>query len=257
MSMVVVQPSEPSKRGRPAGSSGNGKTVREMEDRVKRIDASVAVKRRIAQAELEVQAEKARTEMAIQIADRRTAQANRVIQTYEAQEKVRAPQLQIDQKPIFWILIGIATLVFLSTAALTADGTIGAAESARFGITWFSYILFFVFEASTLGFMLMYYIRGSRIDILTGKRVEARQWFVAMLFSAVLTVVLSTYHVLDLYEYEWSNIDMWFGIGIRVTAATFFVIISKGIAGVIFAKALDLNEIARIGTVAPTETEAR
>lgn len=253
--MTVVVPVNPERRrGRPSGASGNGKTIREMEERVKKIDAQVAIKHRLAQANLEIKAAESRAEMAIAIADRRKAQADRVIETYEAQEVVRAPQLQIDQKPIFWILIVIAGAVFLSTALLTADGTIGAAESARFGIDWFSYILFFVFEASTLGFMLMYYIRGSRIDIITGQRVKASQWFVAMLISAILTVVLSTYHVLDLYGYAWGSIDMWFGIGIRITAATFFVIISKGIAGVIFAKALDLNEIAKIGTGGTEET---
>lgn len=249
MSDVAIIP--PNRGGRPRGSKGNGKSHNERVARVQRKSElarlEIAESRAVAKAELERDAERLRSNIAVQIAQRTNSQAQRVIDTYEAQEQKRAPQLQIDQTPIFWILISIAVAVFLATAALTADGTIGAAEAARFSIPWFSYILFFVFEASTLGFMLMYYVRGSRIDILTGERIKSGQWFFAMIVSAVLTVVLSTYHVLDLYEYDWLNVDMWFGVGIRVTAATFFVLISKGIAGVIFAKALDLKQVARIG----------
>ena len=255
MTMATIEPAQPpaNRGGRPKGSKGNGKL---LEDRLARIDrrkqtglAEIEESRAIAQARLEQQAEKARADLAVQISERATRQANRVIEKYEQQEAARSPQFQIDTRVTLGILVSLAVITFITTAMLTADGTIGAAAAARFAIDWFGFVLFGVFEVATLAFMLMYYVRGSRIDIITGDRIPASQWFVAMLFASGLTVALSTYHVLDLYDYDWGSIEMWVGIGIRVTASLFFVLISKGIAGVLFAKALDLHQVARIGQV--------
>ena len=241
----------------PVRRRGNGKTHNERLARIaRRSEASqmeIAESRAVRKAQLDADMERSRANIAVQIAERTTSQAQRVIDKYEAQETARAPQLQIDQKPVFWVMLSLGILVFLATAILTADGTIGAATSARFGVAQFAYILFFVFEAATLLFMLFYYVRGSRIDIITGKRVPAAQWFVAMVFASIFTVALSAYHVLDLYEYDWESIDMWVGIGIRIVASVFFVLTSKGIAGVLFAKALDLQQVSRIGQVREIE----
>lgn len=237
--VVQQQPEEKAVAGR-RGTRGNGKTEKEMQARLGRIDAQKQIKRAVAQAELEAQAAKAQSELAIKIAERREAQASRVLEVYEHQEKKRAPQFQIDQTPVLALLGALAAITFLTTAALTADGTIGAAEAAMFALPWFGFILFGAFEVAILAFMLTYYVQGSRIDIQTGKPIPATKWFVAMIAASALTVILSAYHVLDLYAYDWNSIDMWIGIGIRLTVAVFFVLVSKGIASVLFAKAIAL-----------------
>jgi hypothetical protein len=232
---IVVQPEPkpPANRGgRPRGSRGNGKTARE---KIARIENAKLVR----QAEIEAQAQAARDKIAAEIELRREAAQVRKFDLYDAQEKARAPQFQIDQRGTLYVLGSLAIITFLTTAILTADGTIGAAESARFAFPAFGFILFGAFEVAILAFMLMYYVLGSRVDY-DGNRVKSVQWFVAMIVASSLTVLLSAYHVLDLYGYDWLNVDMWFGIGIRLAVAVFFVLTSKGVANVLFAKAVNL-----------------
>ena len=109
------------------------------------------------------------------------------------------------------------------------------------------FVLFGAFEVGILVFLLIYYIRGSRIHIVSGKRLRANHWFVAAVAVSALTVALSAYHVMDLYDYDFTSIDLWVGIGIRVAVSVLFVALSKGIAGVLFAQALDLNDVAKVG----------
>lgn len=159
---------------------------------------------------------------------------------YAKQEAKRASQFQIDQPGTLFLLVGLAAFTFLTTAVLTADGTIGSSVAARFAFEWMGFLLFGAFEVAILAFMLMYYVLGSRINIETGEREKATRWFVAMVAVSALTVLLSAYHVLDLYDYDWLSIDMWFGIGIRLAVSTLFVLVSKGISGVLFARAVRL-----------------
>ena len=221
------EPAAPVKRRR-----GNGKTARERLNRIE-------TQRRVREAELEAQAQAARDRIKAEIETRRAAAQARKFDLYDAQEKARAPQFQIDQRATLYILGALAGITFIATAILTADGTIGAAASARFAVPWFGYILFGAFEVAILAFMLMYYVLGSRVDY-DGNPVKSTQWFVAMIVSAGLTVALSAYHVLDIYGWEWSNVDMWIGIGIRLAVAVFFVAVSKGSATTIFAKSVKL-----------------
>lgn len=227
-------PAEPptNRGGRPRGSRGNGKTAQE---KLRRIENAKLVRA----AEIEAQAQAARDKVRAEIELRREASQARKFDLYDAQESKRAPQFQIDQKGTLYILGALAIITFLTTAILTADGTIGAAESARFAFPAFGFILFGAFEVAILAFMLMYYVLGSRVDY-DGNRVKSGQWFVAMVVAAGLTVALSVYHVLDLYGYDWLSVDMWFGIGIRLAVAVFFVLVSKGVANVLFAKAVSL-----------------
>lgn len=220
--------------GRPVGSRGNGKTQNEKIARAKR-------NFEVEKTEIAIEAERAQIAVLRAVEKRKEEQQARVDKLYNTQESKRAPQMQIDQPVTLWVLVGLAIITFLATALLTADGTIGAAAAARFATDWMGFVVFGVFEVATLAFMLMYYVRGSRIDIITGKQVNSSQWFVAMVFASIITVGLSAYHVLDLYDYDIANIDVWVGIGIRVTASLFFVLISKGIAGVLFAKAIPLD----------------
>lgn len=169
----------------------------------------------------------------------RAEQQKRRHEMYAKQESSRAPQFQIDQRFTLWLLSALAAFTFISTAALTADGTIGAAASAKFAIDWFGYLLFGAFEVAILAFMLVYYVQGSRIDHY-GEPIPATRWFVMMVAVAGLTVALSVYHVLDLYEYAWLSVDMWVGIFVRFAVAVCFVITSKAVASVLFAKAVHL-----------------
>lgn len=235
MTLVTIDPNDKSKK-QAVRRRGNGKTVNERVERAKR---NFDVER----TELEIAAERAQLTVLQEITRRKELQRARVNDLYAKQEEKRAPQRQIDQSFVLWLLIGLAALTFVTTAMLTADGTIGAAASARFAVPWFSYILFGAFEIAILAFMLMYYVLGSRVETSgkrEGKPVRAGQWFFAMIVTASLTVSLSVYHVLDLYNYDFTSVDMWFGIGIRLAVAVFFVLISKGIAGVVFAKAIRL-----------------
>lgn len=214
--------------GRPKGS---GDKV--MKDLVQREE------RKLARIKFEESANDARraAEDLQRVSALRQEQKDRVHQQYVAQEAKRAPQFQIDQVVTLVILGIMGLIMFVATAILTADGTIGAAESARYAVPWFGYVLFGSIEVAILVFLLVYYVRGSRIDY-DGNPVEARQWFVAAIAGSVVAVGLSAYHVLDEYNYDWSNIDLYVGIGIRITTTIFFVLISKAVATVLFAKAV-------------------
>lgn len=224
---------EPNRGGRPKGSAGNGKTLKEMVEREKRNLARIDMETRAAEA-------RAAAEDIQKITALRAEQKARVAAAYVSQEEKRAPQWQIDQPGSLWLLVVLAGITFLATALLTADGTIGASAAARFATDWMGFVVFGVFEVATLAFMMMYYMKGSRIDIQTGEQVKAGQWFVAMVVASAVTVGLSAYHVLDLYDYDYTSIDLWVGIGIRVIASLFFVLIAKGIAGTLFARAIQL-----------------
>ena len=185
------------------------------------------------------EAERAEARAAALIATRQEAEQQRKMELYERQEAKRAPQFQIDQKPTLILLLVLTAITFVATAVLTADGTIGAATAAEFIAPELSFLLFGAYEVGTLFFMLMYYVIGSRTDY-DGNPLKAGHWFVAMVVVSALTALLSVYHVLDLYEYEWTNIDMWVGVIIRLSVAVFFVITSKGLASALFAKAMRL-----------------
>lgn len=228
--MTIVYPSsEPPKQ---VARRGNGKTTKEILAREER-------KIQVQQMQVKVEEARAAADDLARITQLRAEQKARVFDRYGEQESKRATQVQIDQPIVLYVLIGLAIVTFLTTALLTADGTIGAAASAKFAFPAFGFVLFGAFEVAILAFMLMYYVLGSRIDY-DGNPVKAERWFWAMVAASMLTVGLSVYHVLDLYKYDVTNIDMWVGIGIRVAVAVFFVLISKGVANVIFAKAVRL-----------------
>lgn len=169
------------------------------------------------------------------------AAEDRKRERYEAQEAARAPRVQIDQKVTMWVLIVIGALIFIATAILTADGTIGSATAARYASPAFSFLMFFATEVAVLGCLLIYYMLGSRVDDETGEPNKATRWFFASMSATTLAAAYSTYHVLDLYAYDWESIDMWVGVSIRLSTTVFFAIISKGLANVIFAKAVRMN----------------
>jgi hypothetical protein len=247
--LSYTEPQPPAGRGpgRPKGSRGNGRTARE---KIARIENATLVRK----AEIAAQAQEARDRVLAQVEARRAGQSERIFTTYETQESKRSPQFQIDQRGTLLLLVGLAIVMFLTTAVLTADGTIGSAGAAQFFSPVLGFVLFGAFEVGILVFLLLYYIRGSRINIITGQRMKSTQWFVAAVAVSALTVGLSAYHVMDVYEYDFGQVDLYVGIGIRVAVSILFVLISKGIAGVLFAQAIDLNQIARVGL---TENEVR
>lgn len=210
----------------------HSKTARKKLDSIER-------KRLIHAAELEARAQAAQDNMRAEIEKRREVALNRKLDLYDAQEAARAPQFQIDQRATLYVLGALTVITFITTAILTADGTIGAAQAAKFALPAFGFILFGAFEVAILMFMLMYYVLGSRVDY-DGNRVPHVRWFVAMVVATSLTAILSVYHVLDVYGWQVSNVNMWVGAGIRLAVAVFFVLCSKGLATTLFAKAVQL-----------------
>lgn len=222
---IVIPPQQP---GKAPAKRGNGKTLKEIAERETKSLARIDMERNLATAR-DMAAD------ATKIANLRRQQKEGVFERYDKQERKRVEPFQIDQKITLVILGVLAALTFIVTGVLTADGTIGASTAARFALPWFGYLLFGAFEIGTLAFMLMYYVNGSRIDY-EGKRVPAGRWFVAMVATSGLTAMLSVYHVLDVYQYDWLSIAMWAGIVIRLALAVLFVIVSKGVANVLFGR---------------------
>ena len=165
------------------------------------------------------------------------------LQRYLKQEQKRAEQVQIDQKGTLILLSVLGVVTFLTTAVLTADGTIGSAATAQFAYPWMGFLLFGAIEVAILAFMLLYYVKGSRVDLETGKPQTAVQWFVASVFASAIAVAASVYHVAELYEFDTTNPDLWVGAALRTVVAVFFVLISKGLASVIFAKSLRVESV--------------
>lgn len=229
---MVMMPEPTKKPGRPAGSRGNGKTLKEIAAREERSLARIQMEQQLTEA-------RAAAEEITKITRLRAEQKALQTEAYVKQEAVRAPQFQIDQRPTLYLLGALAAIMFIAAAVLTADGTIGSAAAARFVEPWMGYLLFGVFEIAILVFMLLYYVTGSRVDY-DGNRVPSVHWFWLMVFASTVTVIASAYHVMDVYDYEFTSIDLWVGIGLRVVAALFFVLVSKGIASVLFAKAVQL-----------------
>lgn len=211
---------------------GNGKTLNEIEQRAKKSVARIEAEKRIAEANATVTQMKRITELRAQARDLK-------IDNYVKQEVARAPQIQIDQRKTLWLLGALAAVMFIATAVLSADGTIGAATAAKFATPVFGYILFGAVEIAILVFLLVYYILGSRMDY-DGKRETSVQWFIAMIAASIISVALSGYHVLTSYNFDWSSVGLYVGVVIRVVVTLFFVLVSKAIAKVLFAKAVEL-----------------
>lgn len=222
----------PNPGGRPKGTTGNGKSAKERISRAKR-------EFEVEQHKADLEAQRVEAALARAKAERRADQAKRVHELYVLQEKKRAPQFQIDQRGTLILLASLAAVMFVTTAVLTADGTIGSSVAAQYAFGWFGFLLFGAIEVAILVFLLVYYVSGSRINH-DGTPVRATQWFVAMIVASVVAVAASVYHVLNLYSYEWTSIDLWVGVGLRLTTTVFFVLIAKAVAKVLFATAVRL-----------------
>jgi len=181
------------------------------------------------------EADRAVAREAAALANQKTADQLRKIALYEEQESKRAPQFQIDQKGTLMLLGVLGAVMFLATAVLTADGTISSAALSRFAEQWMGFVLFGAVEVAILVFMLTYYIKGSR-----EKGWAVNGWFAGMIFASATAVGLSAYHVFDIYEFDWTNPDMWVGVGIRLVVSLFFVLVSKALASVLFARVVTL-----------------
>lgn len=234
--MTVVPTSKPevavsgNTGGRPRGSTGNGKSLKEIAAREERRLARLSAEQSIREAQ-------AASADLNRISELRIAQRERKHTAYTQQEAKRAPQFQIDQRATLYLLGAFAAVMFITTAILSADGTIGAAASAHYAFPWFGYLLFGAVEVAVLVFMLTYYVLGSRVDH-DGNPVKAGHWFFAMVIASFVAVGLSVFHVLDVYKFDWTSVEMWVGVGIRLATTVFFVIVSKAVATVLFAKAV-------------------
>lgn len=227
---MTIEPMSQPTPGRPKGSVGNGKTLKEIAAREERNLARMRTQQTIAEA-------RNAAEDLGRIAELKAKQRARLHEQYNVQESKRAPQFQIDQTVTLWTLGALSAIMFIATAILSADGTIGAAITAHYAVSWFGYLLFGAVEIAVLVFMLTYYVLGSRIDY-EGNPIKATPWFIAMIVAAGAAVALSVFHVLDVYRFDFTSIDLWVGVGIRLVTTVFFVIVSKALATVLFARAI-------------------
>jgi len=218
--------------GRPKGVPGNGKSASERIARAKREYA-------VHEAQNAIEIQKAEAELANAAVKRRQEQEARRHELYVVQEAKRAPQFQIDQRGTLGLLGGLGAIMFIATAILTADGTVGSASAAKYAFGWFGYLLFGSIEVAILVFLLVYYVLGSRVNH-DGTPVKSTQWFIAMVVASAVAVGASAYHVLDLYQFDLTKIDLWVGIALRLTTTIFFVFCSKAVATVLFAKTVRL-----------------
>lgn len=229
--MTMVTRPDP---GKPTPTAKNSGT-RVMRELVARED------RKLVRIKLEQQANEARAQAddINRLIAIRAQQKEAKFSLHTKQEAVRAPQFQIDQRVTLLLLLILTAVMFIATAVLSADGTIGASTAAHYGIGWFGYLLFGAVEVAVLVFMLTYYVLGSRTDY-DGKKVVSWHWFLAMIIASFVAVALSVFHVLDVYKFDWTSVDMWVGVGIRLASTVFFVVCSKAAATVLFAKAIRL-----------------
>lgn len=227
-SMTMVTRPEP---GKPAAQQPM-RQKRELAARADRQLTRIKLDQQTAQAR--AAAEEMNRTLAI-----RAKQRSAKIDLHEKQEAVRAPQFQIDQRGTLYLLMGLSVIMFLATAVLSADGTIGASATAHYAAGWFGYLLFGAVEIAVLVFMLTYYVLGSRTDY-DGNRVRAGHWFFAMIVASFVAVGLSVFHVLDVYRFNWTSVEMWVGVAIRLASTVFFVVVSKASATVLFARPVQL-----------------
>lgn len=158
------------------------------------------------------------------------------IQRYERQETKRATRMQIDQNVTLWLLVGLAAVTFVTSAILTAAGTVDVAiESMQLPAPWMALLVFGAIEVAILVFLLVYILRGSRGQ-------SAGHWFFAMIGAASVTVAAQIYHVARGHNFDLTNPDLYAGTILAVVIALSFVLVSKAVAGSVFSESMSAED---------------
>lgn len=161
------------------------------------------------------------------------------LQQYEAQEKKRAPKVQIDQKIVMWSwIIGIA-VAFLSSAVVSFNGITSVAFFVGLSQSWMASLFFFFIELMYLLFLIAYLVLASRIDE-NGKKESTWGGMTGMVAFGGIAVLANAFHTFDYWSWDWYEPRMWAGIVLSVSAPVAIISASKMASRVVFAKAIRL-----------------
>lgn len=154
---------------------------------------------------------------------------------YEEQERKRAPRVQIDQSPVLWLLEALVAVSFAATVVLVANGTYAVSQFIGLPLEWLGWLVFFGIEVMVLISLLFYLILESRGD-------NSKMWFGIMIGYSVVTIITNAFHTLEFWEFAWLEPRMWAGVVLSTAVPLSFVLATKGLSSVVFAKAIRLEE---------------
>lgn len=166
------------------------------------------------------------------------------VDRYIAQEAKRATRWQIDQNGTLIGLAVLAGLSFIGSVIVTLDGTVKVAvDTMRYGEeVWKGYAVYAAIEVAILALLVIYLVVGSRpSEKDPNKPATSWGWFVAMLAFSGVTVLSQVFKVLTAWEFEWSSPSMYVGILLSIVVPLSYVLISKALSTVVFARAIFLK----------------
>lgn len=163
------------------------------------------------------------------------------VDRYLEQERNRAVRPQIDQLWTLWVLVGLSILSFITSAVLVANGTIAVATFMGLAIAWMAWLVFGAIELMILVTLLGYLIIGSRIDEETGKPADASLWFWVMVSFSAITILANGFHTLEHWNFAWGEPRMWAGIVLSMIVPFSFILVSKMLSVVVFAKPIFMD----------------
>jgi hypothetical protein len=163
--------------------------------------------------------------------------ANNKIARYEAQEKKRAPKVQIDQKIVLWSWIVGIGIAFIASAIVSFNGITSVAYFVGLSADWMASLFFFFIELMYLLFLIAYLVLASRVDE-EGK--DERTWgaILGMITFGGIAVLANGFHTFDYWEWNWYEPRMWAGIILSISAPIAIISASKMASRVVFAKAI-------------------
>ena len=165
--------------------------------------------------------------------------ANNKMDLYEAQEKKRAPKVQIDQKIVLWSWIVGIGIAFVSSAIVSFNGITSVAYFVGLSAEWMASLFFFFIELMYLLFLIAYLVLASRVDE-EGKDEKTLGAIFGMITFGGIAVLANGFHTLDYWEWNWYEPRMWAGIVLSISAPIAIISASKMASRVVFAKAIRL-----------------
>lgn len=156
---------------------------------------------------------------------------------YEAQEKIRAKKIQIDQSVVLWSwLIGIG-IAFLASAVVSFNGITSVAVFVGLGGEWMASLFFFFIELMYLIFLIAYLILESRVDI-DGNPEKTRGALFGTIAFGGIAVLANAFHTFDFWQWAWLEPRMWGGVVLSIAAPIAIISASKMASRIVFAKAI-------------------
>jgi hypothetical protein len=157
---------------------------------------------------------------------------------YIKQESKRATRPQIDQNGTLYLAIVLSVITFLASAALVANGTIGVAVFMGLAYDWLAWLVFGALEVAILTFLLFYLMIGSRSEDQGGGEKVAELWFRLMVGFSAIVIVANGFHTLEFWNFAWQEPRMYVGAALSMIVPLSYVLVSKGLSTVVFAKSI-------------------